>query len=590
MSGRVKIIKRKKSRASSKGKNDDMQSVTSELSNSSSKTSKTSKVRRVKKIIKKKSAASVISDQNLQISLTEIKKGRLGKKSSKAAKITLSSLKIMDKRLPPTEVPKPLKIPSFPDIDYNTLPPLQSDAKIRKAIESAAPNSQILIPKGVYKVQLSITKPLSIIGQGGVAFLSKGSGHTISINAKGVSLKGIAIVQRNSCVHSAVSCEGGSIRIESCVLLSDETPALVVTGDSVANVSSSSITSKGAPSIIATESCKCAFETCEVSQAGSTGLIIAGSSSVKVTKCNVANNKKCGIICRDSAKMYVEKSAISDSGLTGIEIGSSSNLTAVVSSSIVNCGLSGISLYGPATTTVSDTVITGCAGPAMDCCGGCSALLNGNAFSKCGEPSLIYLQEGATIESTNDTFSDAKVAGVCVFKNSELTLTNPEFNSLGRGVVVNDNGVLTLNNGKISHIEKTGIMSTGTTTIYINGTTIRKAGETGILINGTKTFEVTDSSIKHCALCGIDATSCTELLLTNCTLSGNKKLGLVATDSPTTVNGGIAEKNKFAAFEFIGCKGSLKETNVVENSIGIICTAKGSASVEKSNVNNNKKH
>ena len=589
MSGKKKVTK-KKAKAKNKEKQEDAQSVASELSISSSKTSKTSKSTKVKKSAKKKVAKSVLSDQNIGITLKEMKKGVKGKKPSKISKITLSSLKITDKGLPPAEVPKPIKIPAFPEIDYNTQPPLQSSAKIKEAIEGADANSQILIPEGLYNVQLNITKPLSIIGQGGVVFLSQGKNHTINVDSNGVSLKGIAVIQKYSPAHSAINCKSGSLRIEDCVVMSELTPALIVAGESTATVCSSSITATAAPSVITTESSKCLFDSCDISQSKSTGMIVAGSSSVKITRCSITNNKKCGIICRDAAKMYIEKSAFSSCGVTGIEIGSSSNLTAVVSSSVVNCGFSGISVYGLATTAISDTLVTGCTGPAIYCRGGCGVLLNGNVLSKCGSPALLYLHEGATMDSTNDTFSDATVAGICIFNNSELSITNPTFKSLGRGIVVNDNGILTLNNGKMNDITKTGVSSLGTATILINGLTINKAGETGVSINGTKTFEIHDSTIKNCAQYGIDIASCSDIVVTNCTLSNNKKHGLISTDTSVTVTGGEAKGNEFAAYEFVGCKGTLKETTIAENSIGIICSGKGSASIEKSNITNNKKH
>ena len=200
MTGKKKAAKKKTvKKKTTKGKKttsnqqvpDDLKSEISEISVKTTKTTKSARSTKSKKSAKKKSAPSVLSE-DARLGLVEIKKGKKGKKSGKMSKLSLSALQITDKKLPPTEVPKALKIPAVTEIDFKKHPALnQPPSDLTKIIESAAANSLLTIPQGVYYVQVKIKKPISIVGQGEVFFISPGNSHIINVHSDSVFIQGV---------------------------------------------------------------------------------------------------------------------------------------------------------------------------------------------------------------------------------------------------------------------------------------------------------------------------------------------------------------------------------------------------------------
>lgn len=64
---------------------------------------------------------------------------------------------------------------------------------IREAIERAAPGDTVVIPSGVYHEQLTIDKPLTLLGEGRPIIDGGGRGDVVVIAAEGVTLRGFVI-------------------------------------------------------------------------------------------------------------------------------------------------------------------------------------------------------------------------------------------------------------------------------------------------------------------------------------------------------------------------------------------------------------
>ena len=596
MTGKKKAAKKKTvKKKTTKGKKttsnqqvpDDLKSEISEISVKTTKTTKSARSTKSKKSAKKKSAPSVLSE-DARLGLVEIKKGKKGKKSGKISKLSLSALQITDKKLPPTEVPKALKIPAVTEIDFKKHPALnQPPSDLTKIIESAAANSLLTIPQGVYYVQVKIKKPISIVGQGEVFFISPGNSHIINVHSDSVFIQGVKMIQKYSELHSCIFCEEGKIKITDCLMFAENTPAVIVAGKGVVHCKECSIVSQNAPSVLTTGDANIAIHSCDISMSNNSGVVSTGKSIVKISKSHITHNSVCGIISKEQSKLYCEQSFIGFCDQSGIEIGSTSNLTAVVSCGIEGCKYSGITIYGLATSAVSDTVITNCQGPAILCTGGSGVLSTNNKFSNCSN-SLLFLQENTTVDSQNDSFTGDSCTGCSLKKNADISLTNSSFNNLKNGLLLKDESTTTISNVTFSNIKNNAFYSTGQTTSYISKAKVSDISRTGFLLSNAKKFEIENSTISKTGETAIDCTDCAEVILTNTDLKDNKKAGLVCTNSPTTITNGSASGNHDSGYEFRACKGTLKEVSVSSNKVGIYCINKGSCSIEKSNIHNNK--
>lgn len=577
MSGKKKkVIKKKKTSAKSAVKAEAKEDLKSVKSNNSTDTVKTAKTAKSldKKKVKKKIAPSVSS-----LPAKSGKKGKISKGKS-LAKTDLNSIKSTEKKLPPNDSSKSIQIPILPNHEYKHFPVAKSNQlDISKIISGAPENSSITIPAGTYFVQCVINKPLKIVGQGEVQLISPGNDHTLTIRSNSVYLKGLHIYQKFSNVHSSILTESGSVFIEECFVYSEMTPGIISTGDSVTFVNQSKVVSPKAPPIFGLESTQIITELSYISDTANSGVVLCGKASAFMADTVISGIKRSGIVCKDSSKLQIINTMLSDIGQTAIEIGSKGQRSIVKNCVITKCGCNGISIYGDTSVSVVTCHINNCASSAVDCSGTCGVSLRQNKFEKCGAPCILLIADNSSVESTNDTFLASQTSAVGVLGSSELTITDAKISEVNRGFVVNDESSITMTNCKITDTTKSILSSAGKATIHISDSSFEKIGDNGLILDGTASFEMINTTLKNVKNSAILATGTCELTVNKCKFI-NCDTGAACNKSPLSAENCETSGSSIVAYEFHGCKGSLKECKIEKNKAGIICHDKASASLE----------
>ena len=72
--------------------------------------------------------------------------------------------------------------------------PLLGGEKLQKVIDNAKPDSKIELPKGVFKGNIVINKPLILVGKGKYSVIrGDGNGSVIKIRSSNVAVKNLVI-------------------------------------------------------------------------------------------------------------------------------------------------------------------------------------------------------------------------------------------------------------------------------------------------------------------------------------------------------------------------------------------------------------
>jgi parallel beta-helix repeat protein len=115
-------------------------------------------------------------------------------------------------------LPTEKNIPSDPEVTNDTLP---ITTTIQDAINSAQPNSTILLPAGIFTEILSINKPLHLKGdetsQTILSSTSPNNGYAIQIIAKGVTLSNLDITNLGTGLYTTgVKISASNTTIQDC--------------------------------------------------------------------------------------------------------------------------------------------------------------------------------------------------------------------------------------------------------------------------------------------------------------------------------------------------------------------------------------
>jgi parallel beta-helix repeat protein len=234
-------------------------------------------------------------------------------------------------------LPTEKNIPSDPELSKNTSP---ITTTIQDAINSAQPNSTILLPAGTYTEVLSINKPLRIQGQGAsrtiLAPTSATNGYAIRISAKGVTLTGLDITNQGLGLYTTcVKISASNTTIQNCTF--QNTPIGIAVWSSENTISG------------------CEFRSCE-----DEGIVFLGTSTTTctnntITSCNFYEN------CDGIELQYATNNLISSctfiqnthAGIDAIESNNDNNI-------ISNCEFTANQGFGLYLAGSSHNTITGC--------------------------------------------------------------------------------------------------------------------------------------------------------------------------------------------------------------------------------------
>ncbi|MDQ3262091.1 MAG: right-handed parallel beta-helix repeat-containing protein [Myxococcota bacterium] len=207
---------------------------------------------------------------------------------------------------------------------------------LQDEIDAAAPGAEILIPAGVHRETVVITKPLVLRGDPGAILDGGGEGPVIAINVPpGPPVRVIGLTVRNGSAQAGggISIQKGVVEIDQCV----------ISGNRATGFGGGGLYSQGQRLTVT----RCRFEENRGRQGGA--VFLDGAVQATVTEALFARNGGFwggAVRLREAATLTLERSTVADNvavgeGAAGTQLHLSGTLTRKPRLTLRNCILSG---------------------------------------------------------------------------------------------------------------------------------------------------------------------------------------------------------------------------------------------------------
>lgn len=487
-----------------------------------------------------------------------------------------------DRRITPTSQISTISIPSIGIYEYKQCSVPKSVTNISKIIADSPPGSEIILNSGSFNEDLVIDKPIKIISKGDVSLVSSGRAHTITIQSDNVYIQGIKIIQ-SSLSFNSICILSGSLTLSNCTVISLYSDALCAKNQSISHVKGSTCISKTGFCLVASDSCSVLCEKCDFRDSKGSGVLLNNKSQSKFVECTIRTHDQNGLIVIGDAKIDFDKCSVLGCGRNGIEIGILTDHVFFHECNVNGCGNCGFVVYRLSSVSIVDCEISQCGSCAIECRDGCGVLLNGNTFYDCCGAALLLLWTNSSVDSSNDSYSQASGSAIYANDSSEINISHAQIDNICQfGVVCNNHSIVSVSNTTITNIQKSGLVSYGYSQLRVNHCSLSNIFGNGVCFRNSVEASIEHTQIEKCQLFGIEMVSLINSKIEYCTISNNSKCGIVCLDS--LINIGFSEfcKNKFSGCELRNSKVICSQSSFNENTLaGISAKGKSNATLQK---------
>ena len=189
---------------------------------------------------------------------------------------------------------------------------------ISEALEHAPANATIMVKPGVYKENLDIKKPVTILGDGRMQDIVLETSKWQCVDMlcdQSALIRGFTMRQVTD--STAINVGQGHLEVEDCDVTATGMPTAMIHKDSECTMRRVRLHDvKKNIGLMVYDHAKATFEDCEIFGHGMTGINIDDDGSMTVRRCKVRNNGGVGIRISDRAAATIE-----DSDITGNQAG-----------------------------------------------------------------------------------------------------------------------------------------------------------------------------------------------------------------------------------------------------------------------------
>lgn len=390
--------------------------------------------------------------------------------------------------------------------------------RITDALAQAGDGATILVSAGQYKENLTLARPVTIVGSSNPASpddaalqLEAEKDTAITVTAAGVTLIGVRIEGARG---AGVAIDGGSATLWGSAVSGTQPGAdglqaagVLVRGSGSLTLQSSAITGTAGTGVLVSEA-SASVTGSEVRDSLGFGMLVDRAvGDVTVSDSTVWGSTGAGIRV-ESSSVVIDASTIASTAPDGGSV-ADGDAAADGILSMEAQGADGSGL-GASSVTVRGSVITGNGRTGVLCAGGTdTVILQGNTISDNGLPGSavfeymggIWLQSGAcgdpASEVSDNQITGNKLAGILLFgethgvlvENNEVSGTLPEvsFGSVvGDGISLLGGASARLSGNVVSQSGRFGIMveTAPAAKTEISGNTLQNSAEYGIVLQG----------------------------------------------------------------------------------------------------------
>ena len=254
---------------------------------------------------------------------------------------------------------------------------------IGEAIREAAAGDTVLVQPGVYREDLVMDRPLTLVGEGepGSVRLAGAVGTALTIRAEGVVLRGLTVaaaaaggtaltVQAGDAVVEDCSFVGGGVEVTGraaptllrCTIVSAGKAGLRLGGVSRTRAEDLTIRGAGGIAVVVGDRAQATLTGVQVSDAHGCGIRLAAACTASLSRCLVTGGEGPGVVIDTAGTVRIDGLVVRESRVAGVQVGAPGSATpdtsvTIADSRIEDCAGVGITVAGHPAVTVTGLVV-----------------------------------------------------------------------------------------------------------------------------------------------------------------------------------------------------------------------------------------
>jgi len=404
---------------------------------------------------------------------------------------------------------------------------------VQAAVDAVAPGGVVVVRQGRHVGGVTVWKPLTLSGDGGVCELAPtpGTKRFVSVlpGASGSVIEGLRLA---GCTGAAVAVHDATVRFVEVALSGDGGEGIVGSGAATIELLSCALRDQRGAALKLGDDARLLTEDTELA-ANWTGIDAGGRSVVSALDARFAGHRLCAVSLGDTALATI-RDARFDGDLRAIEVAGSS-IAVIADSVIASTETEAVVVGDTASATVLRTQVIGANGTALAATG-VSSLACADCVVCDGAGDGVRV-DGSAFVSLRSCAIEGNDVGVSVLEAGELEMTYGIVSENASGGVLAGFAPV----GELTLLDPSEILREPRVRVY--GTRIAANGDLGVCVEGLGRVTLehvtctdhrsagvgsdgdTRVDLRRCALerntCGVIAAGGTSLVAVDCTLNGN---------------------------------------------------------------------
>ncbi|HEY6494951.1 MAG TPA: right-handed parallel beta-helix repeat-containing protein [Trebonia sp.] len=365
-----------------------------------------------------------------------------------------------------------------------------AERTIAAAVRAAPEGATISVTPGVYRENLVLDRPVSLIAEQGIGTVTLLASHgtALRVSARSGEVCGLRIQGARG--QAAVVADAGAMTLRECD----------ITGGHVDVLAAAEV----------------AVIDCAVYDTGSYGVRVSGVGAATVRNVSIHDVDMDGLTVSGDSRAIFTGLSIRDCRSHGVRIGGGARCV------LVDCEVTGSGREAVRVDDAARPVLRGCHIRANRAAG---VWLHGTAVAS---PDVLVTTaapdgDGTDGGAASDAGNDAERAGVVVLDRCEIAET------AGAGLVADNEAVALVTACRIQDTAGTSLALAGSARVRVTGCTFSRSGANALYVTDAAAATLTDCEIQQTAYTAVHATDTASAVLRSCTVRDTPEYGARAT-------------------------------------------------------------
>ncbi|MDQ2589123.1 sporulation protein [Saccharothrix yanglingensis] len=395
---------------------------------------------------------------------------------------------------------------------------------ISDAVAAAGDGDVIAVRPGTYTEAVVLDRDVTLSGAGaaGEVRIESAENPALRLSAERATISGIVLAHTGG--EAALDLTGGTLYAEECVVSANSRVAVVVRRGADLRARECRVGNGGGAGVLVFDGGQAELRDCALESISTIAVVVRARGTARLVGCTIADAQGA-VLAADGAGGDLEDCRLQRIGGNAIVLEADSTL-ALTGTSVFDVDGVAVLVGAGSQPVLRDCRIERTAAQAVVVVQGASVVLE-RVVVESASGHAVHVVEGSSAELTDCTFRDTGHDAVLVGGAGRATLTRCAVESgAGMGVIAEDNAEVTLLDGHVTGVERSGLVARRGARLAVAGGSVREC-ETGAVWEDGATGELRDAEVVDNRGDGVVVTTTQPVEVRGCRVERNRGRDLV---------------------------------------------------------------